>query len=109
MLQEPRWTPDRIKRLRGKRTQEEFGKLIRVPKNTVWRWEAGHVQPDAERARRLARLAQRERFVKDWKVVGSAVLLGDIEEGSRIIARQFSFKAAFRKSRWPSTSPTHIR
>jgi hypothetical protein len=29
------WTPTLIKRLRGKRTQGEFGKLLGVPNNTV--------------------------------------------------------------------------
>src|SRR5256885_6104354 len=74
------WTPERIRQLRGKRTQEQFATLIRVPKNTVWRWEAGYSRPDAERARRLAALAKREKFLRDWRLAGSAVLLGDIEE-----------------------------
>ena len=29
------WTPHLIKRLRGKRTQAEFGALLGAPKNTV--------------------------------------------------------------------------
>ena len=81
------WTPDRIKRLRGRRTQEAFGKLIRVPKNTVWRWEAGYARPDAERLRRLSTLAVKERARPDWKLAGSAVLLGDLEDGSGRMAR----------------------
>lgn len=81
------WTPQRIKRLRGHRTQAEFGKLIRVPKNTVWRWEAGYVSPDSKRSQRLSKLAAKERFLRNWELVGSAVLLGDLEEGSRHIAR----------------------
>ena len=36
------WPASLIKQLRGKRTQAEFGRLLGVPKNTVWRWEAGH-------------------------------------------------------------------
>ena len=76
------WTKERVKRLRGRRTQEEFGKLIHVPKNTVWRWEAGYAVPDRERAKRLTQLATKERFVQDWKLAGSATLLGDLEEGS---------------------------
>src|SRR5881409_4402854 len=79
------WTAERVKKLRAKRTQEEFGKLIRVPKNTVWRWEAGYAKPDAERAERLSRLAKKEKFLQDWKLQGSAELLGDLEEGSKIL------------------------
>src|SRR5437879_3036731 len=81
------WTGDKVKTLRGQRTQEEFGKLIRVPKNTVWRWEAGYAKPDAERAKRLSALAKKEKFLYDWKLAGSATLLGDLEEGSKHLAR----------------------
>lgn len=81
------WTPVRVKQLRGKRTLEEFGSLLRVPKNTVWRWEAGYAKPDAARAGRLDRLAQKEKFQKGWKLSGTATLLGDLEEGSRHISR----------------------
>jgi len=83
------WTAERVKKLRGKRTQEEFGRLIRVPKNTVWRWEAGYAKPDAERAERLSRLAKKEKFLQDWKLEGSAELLGDLEEGSKILRERF--------------------
>ena len=85
---EERWTPDQIKRLRGKRTQEEFGKAIRVPKNTVWRWESGYAKPGANRSLRLSQLAEKERRLQNWKVVGSVEILGDIEEGSRRIAER---------------------
>jgi len=85
------WTAERVKRLRGKRTQLEFGALIRVPKNTVWRWEAGYSRPDAERCRRLSEIARKERFRPDWKLAGSATLLGDLEEGSRHLARHLKF------------------
>jgi transcriptional regulator with XRE-family HTH domain len=83
------WTPEKIKRLRGRRTQAELGKVIRVPKNTVWRWEAGYARPDAERSRRLDRIAKMERRVENWTLAGSADLLGDLEEGSRHLARHF--------------------
>jgi transcriptional regulator with XRE-family HTH domain len=79
------WTPSLIRRLRGKRTQAEFGNLLGVPKNTVWRWEAGRSAPDRERTRLLARLAAAERFLEDWKLVGSLKLSGSLEEGSRVI------------------------
>jgi hypothetical protein len=58
-----------------------------VPKNTVWRWEAGYAKPDGERSKRLSRLAEKEGFLRDWKLAGSADLLGDIEEGSKHLAR----------------------
>ena len=63
-----RWTPRLVKQLRGKRTLAEFGALIGAPKNTVWRWEAGEAQPDATYAERLSELAEREHFLKDWKL-----------------------------------------
>jgi transcriptional regulator with XRE-family HTH domain len=81
------WTSERVKRLRGRRTLEQFGRLLRVPKNTVWRWEAGYASPDNERSRRLSRLAKKERFLQDWKLAGSATLLGDLEEGSAHLAK----------------------
>src|SRR5438067_13561792 len=92
MIASIEWTSQRIRRLRGKRTQAEFGRRVGVPKNTVWRWEAGYSRPDAERARRLAALAKREKFLRDWRLAGSAVLLGDIEEGSKILAKQFKLR-----------------
>src|SRR3954470_21820000 len=81
------WSPERVKHLRGQRTLEEFGQLLRVPKNTVWRWEAGRAHPDAERSARLSRLAKKEKFLMDWKLAGSAVLLGDLEEGSKHLSQ----------------------
>lgn len=86
------WTPRLVKRLRGKRTLADFGALIGAPKNTVWRWEAGQAQPDATYADRLSDLAERERFLKDWKLAGSMTLLGDLESAKTEIA------ALFRKS-----------
>jgi hypothetical protein len=63
-----------------------------VPKNTVWRWEAGYARPDTRRSEKLSRLAKAERFQAEWKLAGSAALLGDLEEGSRMIARMLGFK-----------------
>jgi len=60
-----------------------------VPKNTVGRWKAGYAKPDAERAERLSRLAKKEKFLQDWKLEGSAELLGDLEEGSKILRERF--------------------
>jgi len=81
------WSAALVKMLRGKRTQGQLGKLLGVPKNTVWRWEAGYARPDPRHTRRLERLAERERFLKDWNPVGSLIILGDLEEGSRQIGR----------------------
>ena len=83
------WSPAQIKHFRGKRTQAEFGALLGVPKNTVWRWEAGQAKPTSVSARRLSALADKERFLKDWKLAGSVEILGDLEEGSRQIREMF--------------------
>jgi transcriptional regulator with XRE-family HTH domain len=86
---ERQWTRQLIRRLRGKRTQAEFGALLGAPKNTVWRWEAGHMQPDAHYAARLSALAQRECFLEDWSLVGSMVLIGDLDGAKAEIAKLF--------------------
>ena len=77
-----RWTPRLIRRLRGKRTLAEFGAIIGATTNTVWRWEDGRVEPDAEHGRLLSELAERERFLKVWKLAGSGVLVSDLEAAS---------------------------
>ena len=82
------WSGLLVRRLRGKRSQQAFGRLLGVPKNTVWRWEADRALPGARNARRLSRLADRERFWDGWNLVGSVKLLGDLEEGSREIAEE---------------------
>src|SRR5215471_14672771 len=69
-----RWTPRLVKQLRGKRTLADFGALIGAPKNTVWRWEAGHAQPDATYSERLSELAERDHFLKNWTLAGSMLL-----------------------------------
>jgi transcriptional regulator with XRE-family HTH domain len=81
-----RWTPGLIRRLRGKRTLADFGELIGVTANTVWRWEDGRVTPDPAHAQRLSELAVRERFLHDWKLAGSILLVGDLETASRKLA-----------------------
>ena len=81
------WTAALIRRLRGKRTQAEFARFVGATKNTVWRWESGRVAPDPASRARLTRLAERERFSPDWTLAGSIRILGDIEEGSRLISR----------------------
>jgi transcriptional regulator with XRE-family HTH domain len=85
-----KWTPALIKRLRGKRTQEQFAQLIGAPKNTVWRWEAGHAAPAPAYAKKLSQIAAKERFLSDWQPVGSITWVGDLEAGSREITLAFS-------------------
>ena len=86
---EMRWTPRLVKQLRGKRTLADLGALIGAPKNTVWRWEAGQAQPDATYTDRLSELAEREHFLKDWKLIGSMRLVGDLESAKAEIAELF--------------------
>jgi len=38
---------------------------------------------------RLSRLARKEKFLQDWKLEGSAELLGDLEGGSKILREMF--------------------
>ena len=83
------WTPALIKQLRGRRTQSEFGELLGVPKNTVWRWESSYSRPLGRLSSKMAKLAEREGFLKNFKLVGSVTILGDLEEGSREIAALF--------------------
>jgi hypothetical protein len=83
------WTAHLIKRLRGKRTQAQFGALLGAPKNTVWRWEAGQAYPDARYTARLSALAEREHFLTDWQLVGSMTLLGDLESARADVAKLF--------------------
>ena len=86
---EVRWTPRLIKQLRGKRSLADFGALLGAPRNTVWRWEAGNAVPDATYSAILSQLAEREHFLKDWKLVGSMTLLGDLESAEAEIAELF--------------------
>jgi len=88
-IRETKWTPELIKNLRGKRTQVEFGALLGVPKNTVWRWERGRACPDKARIHRLSVLAEQERFFDNWQLVGSMTVLADLEVDSRGTARIF--------------------
>jgi transcriptional regulator with XRE-family HTH domain len=79
------WTAGLIRQLRGKRTQAEFGALIGVPKNTVWRWETSNAKPTADNANKLSAVADKEHFLKNWKLAGSGEIIGDLEEGSKIV------------------------
>ncbi len=91
------WTPSLIKRLRGKRTQTEFGELLGVRKNTVWRWESGRISPDPVHAKALSRLAAQQGFLEDWNLVGSMELTGSLEEGSESISAKV-MKALLRSA-----------
>ena len=85
-----KWSRSLIRQLRGKRTQEEFARLIGAPKNTIWRWEAGYATPAAAYARKLSGIAAREGFLADWQPVGSISWVGDLDAGTREIAKDFS-------------------
>ena len=89
IMKDSGWTPALIKMLRGKRTQTDFGLLIGVPKNTVYRWEAGMVRPEPRNEHKLSALARREGFLHDWQLAGSIEVVGDIEAGSRKIGEAF--------------------
>lgn len=89
MIKNSGWTPALIKMLRGKRTQAVFGTLIGVPKNTVYRWEAGMVRPDPRNEHKLSALARREGFLHDWQLAGSIEVIGDPEAGSKKITDAF--------------------
>ena len=97
------WTPALIKRLRGKRTQEEFAGLLGAPKNTVWRWESGYAAPTAAYIAKLSAIAQKEKFFSGWKPVGSITWVGDLDAGTREIAREFS-RTLIRTQEKPRTS-----
>jgi len=84
-----RWTPQLIRRLRGKHTLSEFGALLGAHRNTVWRWEAGKSRPDDTCVEHLSELAGRERFLQEWRLVGSMSLLGDLESAEAEIAVLF--------------------
>ena len=76
---EIQWTPRLIRELRSGRKHAEFAALIGATKNLVSRWETNRSQPDAKFTQRLSDLAERERFLKDWKLAGSMRLLDDLE------------------------------
>jgi transcriptional regulator with XRE-family HTH domain len=81
------WTPALIKDLRGNRSLFEFAARLGVTKNTVWRWEAGHVKPDAASREKLDEVAASEQFLADWRVVGSIVEIGDLEKADKELKR----------------------
>ena len=68
-----------IRELRGKRTLPDFAALIGASKNTLSGWEAGKAQPNGTYSERLSDLAERERFLRDWKLAGSMRLIDDLE------------------------------
>lgn len=85
------WTPALVRMLRGKRSLSDFGRLIGVPKNTAWRWEAGMTTPHAKYACRLTALATQESFLADWQIVGSIIeVQEDLEAASQQILETIS-------------------
>ena len=85
-----KWDKILIRMLRGERSLAEFGKLVGVPWQTVARWERHWKhRPEPVYARRLSALANKERFLKDWKLAGSATLFGDLKEADLMITKLF--------------------
>lgn len=84
-----RWSPPDLKDLRGKRTLEEFGGILGVAKNTVWRWEAGRVRPSEDQMKKLNELAAKQGYWDQWQLKGSARLAGDLDEASAELAKQW--------------------
>jgi hypothetical protein len=82
------WTAGLIKRLRGKRSQTEFGVLVGARANTIWRWEDGRTRPDDTHSHRLDQLARQEHFLADWRLAGSITLRGDVEAALWKLSRQ---------------------
>jgi len=76
---EIRWTPRLVRELRGERSLVDFAASIGAEKNTVAGWEVGKAQPDETYCERLSDLAEREEFLKDWKLAGSMRLLDDLD------------------------------
>jgi transcriptional regulator with XRE-family HTH domain len=91
------WTPRLIKRLRGKRSQSEFGALVGATANTIWRWEDGRSVPDQQHSQKLSALAVRERFLKEWKLAGSATFTRDLDPASRDLSEKLRQTLARRK------------
>jgi transcriptional regulator with XRE-family HTH domain len=101
-----KWSPVLIRQLRGKRTQEEFARLLGAPKNTVWRWEAGLAAPAGAYAKKLSQIAAREQFLLDWQPVGSITWVGDLDAGSKQIALEFSRSLVRGSGRHVKSKPT---
>lgn len=77
---EIRWTPGLIKRLRQNRTYVELAELLGANAEDIELWESGRAEPVAEEIECLSELAERERFLRDWRLAGSGVLRSGWEE-----------------------------
>jgi transcriptional regulator with XRE-family HTH domain len=84
-----RWAPTDLKGLRGKRSLQEFGDVLGVTKNTVWRWEAGRVTPDVAQMKKLNELAAKQGYWDQWQLKGSATLVGNLEEASAKLKQEW--------------------
>jgi transcriptional regulator with XRE-family HTH domain len=80
---ETRWTSRLIRRLRGSRSLDEFASLLNVSVEVIALWEIGQSEPDVAQMGKLSKLAERERFLKDWKLAGSGELIGDLDMASQ--------------------------
>lgn len=77
---EIRWSASLIKRLRGNRTNADLAALLGVTSEEIELWQTGELELSADQAKKLSALAAREHFLRDWKLAGSGVLLGNLDE-----------------------------
>lgn len=77
---EIRWSASLIKRLRGSRTNADLAALLDVTVKEIELWQTGALEPSVEQAKKLAALAAREHFLRGWKLAGSGVLLGNLDD-----------------------------
>ena len=77
---EIRWSASLIKRLQDNRTNADLAALLDVTAEEVELWQSGGPEPSADQTKKLSTLAAREHFLRDWKLAGSGVLLGNLDE-----------------------------
>jgi len=75
---EIRWTPSLIKRLRHDRAYSELAELLGANAEDIELWENGQAEPTIEEMTHLSELADREGFLRDWKLADSGVLHTDL-------------------------------
>lgn len=87
---ETRWTPRLIKRLRRNRSLDEFASLLNVSVEEGALWENGQSEPDIAQMEKLSELAEREQFLKNWKLAGSGELIGDLDVASQELSDELA-------------------
>lgn len=87
---EIRWTSRLIKRLRDRRTQSEFAELLGATVEEIELWESGQAAPNSRQTEYLSEFAEKERFLRNWKLAGSGVLRTDLGEALSQNRREIS-------------------